>query len=92
MSSTGVANQGIPPSSLIVVTSSRVVLDEDQDAAPATIEISASTGKFISIHARHSTADEYPPAAQFLDYGNLVIMPGLVDAHVHIDEPYCLSG
>ncbi|MCL4145125.1 UNVERIFIED_CONTAM: hypothetical protein GTU68_063115 [Idotea baltica] len=25
--------------------------------------------------------------APFLDYGNLIVMPGIIDAHVHINEP-----
>jgi allantoinase len=71
----------------IVITSSRVVLDDNRDAVPATIEISPLSGKFVAIHPRKATANEYPSTVQFIDYGELVIMPGLVDSHVHIDEP-----
>jgi allantoinase len=28
-----------------------------------------------------------PPGPADLDYGNLVVMPGLVDSHVHVNEP-----
>jgi allantoinase len=77
---------------LIVITSSRVVLDERSNASPATIEISPLSGKFVAIHARKATIDEYPPEVEFYDYGDLVIMPGLVDSHVHIDEPYLPYG
>ena len=27
------------------------------------------------------------PKMPFIDYGNLIIMPGIIDAHVHINEP-----
>lgn len=27
------------------------------------------------------------PAVEFIDYGNLVIFPGVIDAHIHINEP-----
>lgn len=30
-----------------------------------------------------------PTASPLLDVGNLVVMPGLVDTHAHIDEPGC---
>jgi allantoinase len=76
---------------IIVVTSNRVVLDENQNAVPATLEISPLSGKFIRIHRGRRTAGDYPATVQFLDYGDLVVMPGLVDSHVHIDEPYTLS-
>jgi allantoinase len=31
--------------------------------------------------------DEVPQAAELLDFGDLVLLPGLVDTHVHINEP-----
>jgi dihydroorotase-like cyclic amidohydrolase len=63
------------------------VLDDNRDPVPATIEISPLSGKFVAIHPRKAAANEYPSTVQFIDYGELVIMPGLVDSHVHIDEP-----
>lgn len=83
----------IPSPKLIVITSARVVLEVTQNATPATLEISPLSGKFLAILPRKTTAADYPPDTEFLDYGNLVVMPGLVDAHVHIDEPYvsCLA-
>ena len=81
-------------SSLIVITSNRIILDVTRNAAPATLEISPLSGKFIAIRPGKTSAADYPPDTKFLDYGDLVVMPGLVDAHVHIDEPYapCLRG
>jgi allantoinase len=72
---------------MIVITSNRIVLDEDNNAIPATLEISSTSGKFIGIHGEKRKAADYPSSTQFLDYGDLVVMPGLVDSHVHIDEP-----
>lgn len=72
---------------LIVVTSSRVILDETKNASPATLEISPVSGQFVAIHSGKATTIDYPSTVQFFDYGDLVIMPGLVDSHVHIDEP-----
>jgi allantoinase len=75
------------PSDRIVVTSSRVVLNGHEAAAPATLEISPTSGKFVAIQSGKAKPTDYPPDTQFFDYGDLVIMPGLVDSHVHIDEP-----
>src|SRR5438132_4026 len=55
------------------IRSNRVVLSEG--IRPATIEI--QDGKI------HTIGDGAAPT----DYGDLVIMPGLVDTHVHINEP-----
>ena len=74
-------------SDLIVITSNRVVLDEDHNAVPATLEISRLSGKFTAILQTKTTADDYLSTVQFIDCGDLVVMPGLVDSHVHIDEP-----
>jgi allantoinase len=74
-------------SDIIVITSNRVVLDENQNAVPATLEISPLSGKFIGIRRERKTAADYPATVKFLDYGDLVVIPGLVDSHVHIDEP-----
>jgi allantoinase len=73
---------------LIVITSNRVALDENSDAVPATLEISALDGKFVGIRPRKAIASDYPSTVRFHDCGDLVIMPGLVDSHVHINEPY----
>jgi allantoinase len=78
----------MPSPKLIVITSARVVLQVTENATPATLEISPLSGKFIAILPGKTTAADYPPDTEFLDYGDLVVMPGLVDAHVHIDEPY----
>jgi len=31
--------------------------------------------------------DEVPANAELFDFGDLVLLPGLVDSHVHINEP-----
>jgi allantoinase len=88
MPTTITPNGGIQDSDLVVITSNRVILDETRNPVPATLEISPLEGKIVAIHPRKSSASEYPSTVQFHDYGDLVVMPGLVDSHVHIDEPY----
>ena len=31
--------------------------------------------------------DDLTPGAEVLDFGDAVVMPGLVDTHVHVNEP-----
>lgn len=56
------------------ITSQRVVLPDG--IRPATLILDG--GKIAAIE---------PDGAADLDYGDLVIMPGLVDSHVHVNEP-----
>lgn len=88
MPSTASATEVVNPLDLVVVASSRVVLDEHSKPIQATLEISRLSGKFIAIHPEKASRDKYDASVQFIDYGDLVVMPGLVDSHVHIDEPY----
>ena len=56
------------------IRSNRVVTPEG--IAPATLHLD---GPRIAAVENHGPAD--------VDYGDLVIMPGLVDSHVHVNEP-----
>ena len=49
--------------------------------APALVAIE---GQRISALREWS---EPPPGAELLDFGDLILLPGLVDTHVHINEP-----
>ncbi|HKC63719.1 MAG TPA: allantoinase AllB [Pyrinomonadaceae bacterium] len=63
-----------------VIRGQRVVLPET--VAPASVHI--RDGVISAVLAY----DEIPPACEVIDAGaNSVIMPGLVDTHVHINEP-----
>lgn len=48
---------------------------------PATIFVDRA--KIVSVAAGREYREDFPLA----DFGDLVIMPGLIDAHVHINEP-----
>jgi allantoinase len=48
-------------------------------ARPASIVV--EDGRILSVQ------DEIEPGARVLDFGELCILPGLVDTHVHINEP-----
>ena len=58
--------------------STQVVIDGKLQPAQIVIE----NGKFTQIN-KYKTTQDFPVE----DLGDLVIMPGLVDTHVHINEP-----
>ncbi len=61
------------------ITSSRVVTPEGVFAAAVLVE----NGKIVGV-----SRNAKPPEHYYIeDVGNLVVMPGLVDTHVHINEP-----
>ena len=62
-----------------ILFSERVVTDDGVIPASLVLE----KGKIVSI-----LKDRMPlPGYQFMDYANRVIMPGIIDCHVHINEP-----
>ena len=84
-----------PPGSLIpsnlhhplitVLVSSRAVIGDQ--VTPATIVISTITGKITSISTTVLPPSAFPPNTTYNDYSPHIILPGLVDAHVHLNEP-----
>ena len=70
---------------ITVLASSRAVLSGKITAA--TIVISLVSGKITSIfHSVLSPAD-FPAGTPYVDHSPHLILPGLVDAHVHLNEP-----
>ncbi|KAJ7462335.1 allantoinase [Mycena galericulata] len=70
-----------------IVTGRRVLLPDRREPVPATISIDGS-GKIISVEeawrGRDASSDH---AVNWVDGNDDVIIPGLVDAHVHLNEP-----
>jgi allantoinase len=64
---------------LIAFRSRRVVLTDG--VRPACVVVDADAGKIVGI------ADQAPPGAVVRDFGEDALLPGLVDAHVHLNEP-----
>lgn len=75
---------------LTVLVSTRAVLtlpDNTLLLTPATILISPLTGKIISTSPLILPASSFPDDTTYIDYSPRIILPGLVDAHVHLNEP-----
>ncbi|ORY68288.1 allantoinase-like protein [Pseudomassariella vexata] len=75
---------------LTVLVSTRAVVthpDDRLDLTPATISISPATGKIVSIVPAVLPKTSFSPSVTYIDHGSKLLMPGLVDAHVHLNEP-----
>ncbi|KZM23832.1 Allantoinase [Ascochyta rabiei] len=68
-----------------VIASSRAVVDGR--LTEATIVISSNTGKITSIFHSILPQSDFPEGTPYTDYSPHILLPGLVDAHVHLNEP-----
>ncbi|KAI8167134.1 Allantoinase [Colletotrichum sp. SAR 10_70] len=72
-------------SDLLVFASSRVVLSGS--VSEATLVVNTTTGKIISVDNSVRSPSEFPPDTVYTDYSPKLLLPGLLDAHVHLNEP-----
>ncbi|KAJ6178096.1 hypothetical protein N7519_008557 [Penicillium mononematosum] len=73
-------------SSLItVLASSRAVISGQ--LSPATIIISRVTGKIIAVYDSVLPAVDFPEGTLYTDHSPYVLLPGLIDTHVHLNQP-----
>lgn len=70
---------------ITVVVSSRAVISGRLTAA--TVVVLRSTGKITAVFDSVIPASEFPAGTPYTDYSPYVLLPGLVDAHVHLNEP-----
>lgn len=73
-----------------MLVSSRAVLpgaDGALTVSPATIAVSEKTGKIVSVVPEIVPQSNFPADTTYVDHSPKVLMPGLVDAHVHLNEP-----
>ncbi|ORY07556.1 hypothetical protein BCR34DRAFT_489328 [Clohesyomyces aquaticus] len=70
---------------ITVLASSRAVVSGR--VTEATIVISSATGKVTSIFDSVLPPNHFPEGTPYTDYSPLLLLPGLVDAHVHLNEP-----
>lgn len=70
---------------MLVVTASCAFLAGASGPTAATLEI--SHGKITAIHHELRSSASYGAEVDFIDTGEAWLLPGLVDAHVHLNEP-----
>lgn len=70
---------------ITVLASSRAVIDGK--LTEATIIVSNNTGKITSIFHSVLPPTDFPEGTSYTDYSPNILLPGLVDAHVHLNEP-----
>jgi allantoinase len=68
----------------LIISSTRVVLPEG--VVPASVHV--EHGRITSVGAYDDrSAKAFAERFEAIDFGNLVISPGIVDTHVHVNEP-----
>ncbi|KAI1940081.1 Allantoinase [Ophidiomyces ophidiicola] len=72
-------------SDTIVLCSSRTLVSGR--LIPSTITISRSSGKITSVHHSILPRSTFPPGTSYTEFSPNILLPGLVDAHVHLNEP-----
>ena len=72
-------------SPISVIASSRIVRGGHITAG--TIVLSNQTGKITALFDSVLLSTDFPAGTPYKDYSPHIILPGLVDAHVHLNEP-----
>ncbi|KAE9411470.1 allantoinase [Gymnopus androsaceus JB14] len=71
----------------IICRGYQVLLPDSDTLQPATIIINADSGKILQVHPKILSEESLPSPHILIDAGSNVVLPGLVDAHVHLNEP-----
>ena len=87
LESSASSNRSTPSSypPITVLASSRAIVSGR--LTEATIVISLVTGKITSVFHSVLPASNFPSGTPYRDFSPHIILPGLVDAHVHLNEP-----
>lgn len=76
-----------PPEELPTVLCSTNTILPGRRCTPATIVVSPASGKIINVFTEILPASTFPSGTEYHDVSPKFLMPGLVDAHVHLNEP-----
>ena len=72
-------------SQITVLASSRAVISGQ--VTPATLVISRASGKITAVFDSVLSATDFPEGTPYTDHSPKVLLPGLIDTHVHLNEP-----
>ncbi|KAK0721545.1 hypothetical protein B0T21DRAFT_373860 [Apiosordaria backusii] len=75
---------------LVVLASTNTIITLPDDSlllTPATITVSPVTGKILSVVREVLPRSSFPSNTTYNDLSPKFLVPGLVDAHVHLNEP-----
>ena len=72
-------------SPITVLASSRAVISGKLTAA--TVVISLGSGKILSVFNSVLPPSSFPQGTRYTDCSPYILLPGLVDTHVHLNEP-----
>lgn len=75
----------------VVVTAARMV-DVDRGVTLAEPMIVVTDGRIASIATRGGARPAIPADAKRIDLGDVTLLPGLIDMHVHLDSPADIGG
>lgn len=53
----------------------------------ATLVVNTTTGKVVFVYDSVRPSSDFPLGTIHTDYSPKILLPGLVDAHVHLNEP-----
>ncbi|KAI3435951.1 hypothetical protein D9Q98_002009 [Chlorella vulgaris] len=79
-----------------VILSDRIVIGKGQADGPQPGAVHVRGGMIAAVHTSSAAVDRHAaskvlldtrPDLHVLDYGDAVVAPGLIDVHVHMDEP-----
>ncbi|KAF9029014.1 allantoinase [Hymenopellis radicata] len=71
----------------LVCVSNNVLLPGSDSPQPASITIDLASGKIIDVICAKLSKSSFPEDVHWIDAGDQYVLPGLVDSHVHLNEP-----
>ncbi|RUS30779.1 hypothetical protein BC938DRAFT_478974 [Jimgerdemannia flammicorona] len=76
------------PANLLLIIANKVVLSPETPASPRVILVDKDTGKVLQIKKDRNEISTIEGDLELLALDDdVVVMPGVVDAHVHLNEP-----
>lgn len=72
----------------LLVTASRMLGGAEQSVAPGDVAVAVRDGKILETGSAAELEARWMPAVR-RDLGNVLLMPGLINAHTHVPMTFC---